>query len=195
MQQVIFFCGADGTGKTHIAQALSKHLNVPYFKASREHDVYRASTGLSTGLITIQEHNDLVDTFELTSDDMFALESLVADPRTLDIFKQGGFSMIFDRGFPCEYAYSQTFNRPFNEKTSKMLDRGWASLGAKIIVCYRSSYDHIIDDVDPNLSGNTLKVIENHYRHFLNSSNCQSMMLNVDDENLEREVNEILAWI
>ena len=63
-QKIIIFCGADMTGKTEISRALSKKLNIPYFKASTEKNNFKKSP------------------------EFFINEMRYADPRMTDMLKQ-----------------------------------------------------------------------------------------------------------
>lgn len=171
-QQIVFFVGPDQCGKTHIAQEVSKRLQVPYFKASSEHATYLSGPG------------------------RFVNQLRYADTRVVDLLKQTGQSIVFDRGYPCEKAYSQVFFRVTDDDVLKHVDEAYAALGAKIVCCYRFSYRGIVDDIDPNIKGDTLYRLEKAYREFLSSSSgCEHMMLCVDDENLDREVDDVLRFL
>lgn len=170
-QQIIMIVGADMTGKTQIAKELSKRTGIPRFKASTEHDTYL--NGLSG----------------------FLNQLLYADPRAFDLAKQIGFSMIMDRAYPCEKVYSKVFNRKTDETVLSTMDNRWASLGTKIVICYRSSYKGIVDDLDSSINETVLEKLSQEYFNFAAWTNCDVMMLNVDDENLDREVTEIMNWL
>jgi hypothetical protein len=175
MQRLIFFVGPDMCGKTEIAKAVSRELNVPYFKATSEHTSFLSS--------------------RVSKNDQFLNQLRFADPRILDILRQTGHSLVFDRGYPCEYAYSKVFNRETDTIMLQHIDEGYAALGAKIIFCHRSSYAGIIDDLDPTITEELLSKLHNTYYDFLQTTKCKALWLNVDDENLEREVNEIKAFV
>lgn len=170
-QQVIMLVGPDRCGKTEIAKELSKRTGISRFKASTEHDTY--FNGLSG----------------------FLNQLLYADPRAFDLAKQIGFSMIMDRAYPCEKVYSKVFNRETDEKVLDIMDKRWASLGTKIIICYRSSYKGIVDDLDSNIDETVLQKLSDEYLQFSLWTNCEVKLLNVDDENLDREVTEIMNWL
>ena len=174
-QQIVFFVGPDMSGKTQIAKELARRTGVPYFKATSEHDSYLSS--------------------KVTKRDLFLNQMRYADPRVFDILKQTGHSIIFDRGFPCEYAYSRVFNRETDTTMLKHMDDMWATIDARVIFCHRSSYEGIIDDLDANINARILESIHAEYENFFVWSSCKHLKLNVDDENLEREVSEIRAWL
>lgn len=171
-QTIVFMVGPDMTGKTEIASALSRRIGVPRFKASSEHDSFLSS--------------------RTSKNDKFLNQIRYADPRVFDVLKQTGYSLIFDRGFPCEAAYSEVFKRTTDHSVLKHMDEQWASLGSLIVFCHRSSYAGIVDDIDPTIREETLQRIHDAYLGYLSKTKCRVLMLNVDDENLDREVNEII---
>lgn len=169
--QVIFLVGPDMTGKTQIAQELASRLGYPYFKASTEHQTF------------------------LNGRDSFYEQVTWADPRMFDFLQQTGHRVVFDRGFPCEYAYSRVFNRLSPASVVRWLDESYAELGALVVICYRRSYDGITDDIDPSIGPETLMKIEDAYLEWSKSSRCRILWLSVDDEDLDREVNDIMKEI
>lgn len=162
-------------GKTQIAKELSKRLNIPYFKSSNEHSSFLASRA--------------------SKSELFLNQLLYADPRAFDLVKQTGQSVVMDRGFPCEWVYSTVFKRKTDKEFILHMDSLWASLGAKIIFCWRSSYDGIVDDLDPTLSGYLLQDIHDEYVNFLKLTKCEVIQLCVDDEDLEREINDLMCFL
>lgn len=175
-QQLIFFVGPDMCGKTEISKALSKATGIPYFKATSEHTSFLSS--------------------RVSKTDQFLNQLRFADPRVLDILRQTGHSVIFDRGFPCEYAYSRTMGRETDMVMLKHVDEAYAALGAIVVFCHRSSYAGIHDDLDPTVGPELLIKLHNEYYDFLtNVSRCKRLWLNVDDEDLNREVTEVLDFV
>lgn len=170
-QNVIFLVGADMCGKTQIAQALSQKLQIPYFKPSEERQTF------------------------VNNQSKFLFDLKYADPRMADFLWQSGYSVVFDRGFPCEWVYSKLLNRETDDVALRHVDNVYASIGAKIVVTYRSSYVGIIDDIDSSLKEEKLEVIDRLYREFAKWSNCSVMFLNVDSENLDWEVEEICKFL
>lgn len=159
------------TGKTEIAKALAERLDVPYFKASSEHQTY------------------------LEKQRLFIQQLRHADPRLIDFLRQTGYSIVMDRGFPCEFVYSQVMGRNTDGAMLSFIDREYASLNTRIVVCYRSSYDGLVDDIDSKIDGDLLGRLDTGYRAFADWTNCKVMFLNVDDEDLDREVGDVLDWI
>ena len=149
-------------GKTEISKALSRKLELPYFKASSEHETY------------------------LNQPDKFIQQLRFADTRMLDFLKQTGHSVVFDRAWPCEFAYSRVFNRGTDDEVLEKIDAGMATLAARVIVCHRTSYKGIVDDIDPTTTEARLTKLDDAYMTFSAWTKCKTMILNVDDENLNR---------
>lgn len=170
-QQIVAIVGPDMCGKTEIASALCEDLNLPYFKASSEHETY------------------------LRHPDRFIQQLRFADTRVLDFLKQTGYSVVFDRAWPCEFAYSTVFKRPTDMSVLTRVDAGMASLGAKIIITHRTSYKGIIDDIDPTTTEDRLDALDAAYQGFLKWTKCSTLLLNVDDENLGREIRDIKQFL
>jgi hypothetical protein len=174
-QVILFFVGPDMCGKTQIAQELSRVIGVPYFKATSEHEDYLSS--------------------KVTKREEFLNQLRYADPRVFDVLNQTGYSMVFDRGFPCEAAYSKVMGRETDMTMLHHMDEMWASIDARIVFCYRSSYAGIVDDLDSNIDSVVLQGIHDAYLDFLSWTRCKVINLNVDDENLNREVMEIIEHL
>lgn len=175
-QTIVFMVGPDMCGKSEISRELSHRTGVPSFKASTEHDSFLLSRSYSKS-------------------DLFLNQLRYADPRVFDVLKQTGYSLIFDRGFPCEAAYSSVFGRTTDHDMLQIVDEQWASLGAVIVFCHRSSYKGIVDDIDPTIREQTLQRIHFAYLEYFKHTKCKVLMLNVDDEDLNREVNEITRFL
>jgi hypothetical protein len=174
-QRLVFFVGPDMCGKTNIAQALSHATGIPYFKATSEHDAYLSS--------------------KVSKRELFLNQLRYADPRVVDLLKQTGQSVVFDRGWPCEYAYSTVMGRETDNKMLWHLDEQWASLDARIVSCYRTSYMGIVDDLDEGIRAGTLHELDSAYVDFAQRTRCKVHRLCVDDEDLEREVAEVCMFI
>lgn len=174
-QKLIFFVGPDRCGKTEISNAVSRALGIPYFKATSEHTSFLSS--------------------RVSKDDQFLNQLRFADPRVFDILRQTGHSVVFDRGFPCEFAYAKVMGRETDMKMIEHMDEAYASLGAKIVFCHRSSYMGIQDDLDPTIKWKTLGKLHEAYNEFASWTKCKMLKLNVDDENLDREVAEVIKFI
>jgi thymidylate kinase len=174
-QRLVFFVGPDMCGKTEISKETSRRLEIPYFKATSEHTSFLSS--------------------RVSRNDQFLNQLRFADPRVLDILRQTGHSVIFDRGFPCEYAYSKVFGRETDEVMLRHVDEAYAALGAIIVFCHRSSYAGITDDLDPTVGQELLDKLHAAYEDFASWTKCRLLRLNVDDENLDREVRDIINFV
>ncbi len=174
-QRIVMFVGPDRCGKTQIAHELSRITQIPYFKATSEHTTFLSSR------------------YEVN--DQFINQLRFADPRVFDLLKQTKHSVIFDRAYPCEFAYSQVLRRDTDMKMLHHVDESWASLNTTIVFCHRTSYAGIKDDLDPSIEEEHLTELHRAYEQFIAWTKCKVLGLNVDDENLQREVDEILTYM
>lgn len=168
----IIIVGPDGCGKTEIAKEFYRRTCVPYYKARGEKTNFR------------------------TGGNQFLNELLYAEPRQLDWIEQLDLSFVMDRGYPCEFVYASVFNRETNIDAIMWADKQYARLDTRIILCTRSVYKKYDDDdyaggADPE----TLQRLDTAYRGFLKVTNCQHLILNVDDENLSREITDIYRFL
>lgn len=171
-QRIIIFEGPDGCGKTNIAAELSRRLNIPVFKNDQEWSHFGTQ--------------DAAEYFRLTAKYSY--------PFALSLIRQTGLSVIFDRAHPSEWAYSRVFNR---QRCDDLISRGdelCAELGAKIIIPLRSDYSKVYDEY--GVQPAHLQALDGLYREYANSvTKCPSLLLNVDDEDLDREVSEIMNFL
>lgn len=163
--------GADMTGKSQIARELAKMLKLPCFKASTEKETF------------------------LSNQERFINDLKYADTRMVDFLKQTQHGCVFDRAYPSEWVYSQYFNRPTDWEALTYVDREFASLDAHIVICKRKSYDGIVDNLNPKLKGKELVKLASLYERFALWTNCKVYKLYVDDEDLNREVKEVMKWL
>lgn len=160
-QQVIIFEGADNVGKTTIAQALSVKLQIPYFKNPREHnEVMSGNTAIETrkGMML------------------------------MDFLKETGYSAIFDRNYPSEYAYSNALDREVHIEALKEMDDTYASMGALVVYLYKDHYREYEDDFLPLEKVDKVNV---WYRQFLSWTKCHWIALETSDENIGRQLAAI----
>lgn len=170
-QTIVFMVGADRCGKTEIGKALSKHLALPYYKASAERGAFVAN---QKRFINDIKH---------------------ACPARLDLLKQLGHGVVYDRGYPCEYVYSRFFGRKSDDKAVFWLDEQYARLGANIVIAARKDFTGIQDDLDASIGKEQLERLVALYDEFAAKSKCRILKLFVDDEDLSRELTEITAFI
>jgi hypothetical protein len=170
-QRIIVVVGPDMCGKTEIAKALASELKLPYFKASSEHETY------------------------LRHSDRFLQQLRYADPRLIDFLRQTGYGVVVDRAWPCEFAYSRVFGRETDADMLRHVDEEMAQLDAFVIICHRTSYAGIVDDIDASITEDRLIELDQTYQEFALWTKCNNMLLNVDDENLTRELSDIMKCI
>jgi hypothetical protein len=159
------------TGKTQISKALCEALGVPYFKASNEHKTY------------------------LKEPKNFVQQLRHADTRLVDFLAQTGASVVMDRAWPCEWVYSQVLDRPTDLEVLRYVDKKFAEINAKVVICVRESFSGWKDDLDPKLNEEMLYRLKDKYLEFRQVTRCESMVLKVDDEDKHREVHNILTWL
>ena len=170
-QQIIVFEGPDGCGKTNIAQSLSQKINVPYFKNESEWEFFENDPSYFVNALTY------------------------GDPYFLSYLEQTGASVISDRWYPSEWVYSRVFDRPTNPGVLASVDNRAASLGAKIVIPFRTDYSSVVDQFESIITTKTLESIHDTYQEFAKWTNCPVYFLNVDDEDLEREISEITNFL
>lgn len=171
-RSIILSCeGVDMTGKTQIAQELSRQLNVPYFKNTNEWST------------------------DLKSPSYFKNLLIYGGTFLVDFIHQTRHSVILDRHYPSEWVYSRFFNRDTDENVIRKIDEKFAEAGGKIILCRRKSYDGIQDDLHSYIDSKVLTSLDQLYDEFSKWSKCEILTVWVDDENLEREIQEIMEWL
>lgn len=163
--------GPDRTGKSEIAAELSRQLGIPVFKNTAE---------WSTDLKDPSYFKNLL---------------IYGGTFLIDFILQTRPSAILDRYYPSEWVYSRFFNRETNEEVICKIDEKFAEAGGKIILCRRRSYNGIQDDLHSYVDCHALEGLDQLYDDFTKWTKCKVITVWVDDENLEREVNEIREWL
>lgn len=171
-QRIILCEGPDRVGKSEIALALAKKYGIPYIKNTSE---------WSAGL---------------RNKDYFVNTLRYAEPYFLSYLKQSGASVVLDRSYPSEQVYSEAFGRTTDHDALKFVDEEYAKLGAQIVICHRSSYEGIKDDLFPDdIEERKLQELDDLYTNFASKTKCKVLRLNVDDENLSRELEDISLFL
>jgi hypothetical protein len=155
-QNILCICGSDKIGKSFLIKELSKYINIPSYKAKNE-------------------QLDFV-----SSQDKFLQHLYWSDTRQLDLLEQLGFSIIMDRGWPCEWVYSRLYRRKTDDDQLFKNDTRYATLGTNIIFCYRNSYEGLQDDLDPNLTSKNLQKIHDLYEEFFKLTKCKVTRICLD---------------
>lgn len=171
-QTIIIFDGPDGCGKTNISAELSKRIGIPVFKNDQEWSHFGTKNA--------------AEYFRITGEYSY--------PFALSLLRQTGYSVIFDRAHPSEWAYSRVFGRKRCDDVIASADDMCASLDAKIIIPLRSDYSKVYDEY--GVKQHHLESLDALYREYASSvTKCKTLLLNVDDEDLDREVSEIMSFI
>jgi len=165
-QLVVVLDGPDCTGKSEISQALSKVLGVKCFKNPLEGTLFRNRT--------FQEEMKYVPEY------------------IASFLKQTGTSVIFDRHYPAEYAYAKTFKREFDEDKFWKIDKAFAEVGTKIIICHKAAYTNYSDDLVPI---GAQEEIFSHFLTFATRSACKNFFIDTSSQNLNDQLSTIVNWV
>jgi len=167
MQKILFFEGVDKTGKSSIAKRLSKIISTLYFKNTTEKLFFTDKT--------ITKYRWL--------DQLYLYEFL----------KQTGYSVIIDRGFISDLVYTRIFRKKNKETIEKLIivDKLFASIGAKIIYCYKTKNTFVDDVIDIDKYSS----LSNEYDRFLKLSFCEILKLDTTDEKINEQIKRIVKWI
>lgn len=168
---LVWVVGPDMCGKTQISRELARRIGASYFKASSEHGTLVRSPA------------------------EFSAQTRYCEPRQIDMIVQLGARVVLDRGWPCEHAYGTVLGRAVDAQSLVEIDRLSSRAGGIVVCCWRTSYDGIVDDIDARLAGATLQRIELEYRRLAATCRTPFVFVNVDDEDLDREVSEIITAI
>jgi thymidylate kinase len=165
-QQVIIIEGIDMVGKTSIIRELSKTLNIPAYKEIREEKWY--------------DHN---------------IDLLYAEEARIQMLEQIGFSIIFDRSYPSEWAYAHAYERKTIPERILELDKRYATLGTKIIYLYKSP-EYFQQDKTNLIDFSKYSRIDERYREFLLfKTKCDYMFLDTSDQNIHSQVESICDFL
>jgi|TARA_R110001599_G_scaffold71320_7_gene199151 deoxyadenosine/deoxycytidine kinase len=168
----IAFIGPDMTGKSNIAKELSNRLELPVFKNSGEWKT------------------------QLDSADYFLNLLKFGGPFLMDFITQTNISVILDRFYPCELVYADAFNRETDMSAIAWMDREFTKAGGKFIVCLRKDYSGLVDDQYPDqLPTSMLEKLDELYRTFCDTTECEYLVLETDDFDLDRQVSDIIKFL
>lgn len=169
----VLFDSVDQTGKTQMAQELSRRTGAPYFKNRNEFGAF------------------------LSMDSEYFVNTIIyAEPFFCDFIDQSRGSFIFDRSFASEWVYSKAFDRPSNDDWIRRVDEKYAALGTRIIIPVRSSYTGRTDpESHGKIDDRKMELLDGLYRQFSKWTKCETLILNVDDEDLTRELDVIEEFL
>ena len=164
-QIIIFFIGVDKSGKTTISQELSKQINIPYFKNPSEKVLFDVNH---------------IDALHYEGNVMY------------EFLSQTNYSIIRDRDFICEYAYSKAYNRKTDYDFIFNLDEKYSKLNSFIVYCYKDKYENFIDEYVLEYK---IPLIKHFYSEYLQKTKIKHLSLNTTDENLQEQINTIMQFI
>ena len=169
-QTVVIFDGTDRCGKSEMANELSSRLQIPYFKNTAEwkafsHDPEYFQNAMKYG------------------DDFF-----------YRFLRDTGVSCVLDRSYPSEWVYSRVYGRKTYSDALEHVDILASGINARIINPFRSSYSGIYDEIH-DIDEDKITLIDETYVKFLSWTRCKHLRLNVDDENLNREMFDIINFL
>ena len=168
-QRIIVYDGMDRCGKTEMAKELSRRIGVPYFKNGAEH------------------------THFLKNPEYFINAIRYVDTYFTSYLESSGASVILDRAYPSEWVYSQALNRPTDMGILRELDERHCALGTRIIIPYRQNRDKVGDDYEA-VNKNSQK-IHDLYQEFFKWTKCETLLLQVDHEDLELEMKDTMQFL
>jgi len=170
-QRIIIFGGPDRCGKTTIAKALSKALDIPYFKPVNQ------------------------QWYAINDPTVFKKQTEFGEPKLLDFLKQTGYSAIMDRGFPCDYAYSTVLGRDTAWETIWALDAEYGRMNAVLVVTLRTDYASFKDEWDQMTLSKT-RALDKAYRAYAAQTSMKSVIIMTNPDpaswNLKAQVTDII---
>lgn len=165
---VVILEGPDQCGKTNIGRELSRRTGISYFKNKDEHKYF-------------------------LSDPKYFIHAIkYVDSYFTSYLEASGASVILDRAWPSEFVYSEVLKRQTDYSVLRELDLRHAALGTTIVIAHRSDYSKVVDTYD--VVNKNIQRIHDLYMEFAEWSKCRVLLLNVDDEDLDREVGEIASF-
>jgi len=167
-QQIIIIEGHDGGGKTTISKELSNILNIPRFKYTQ-----------------CEEH------FAAKYD--FLLRTYFDQSMFIEFLEQTGYSIILDRCYPSEWVYSKVFARPMDEIFIDELDKKYAKLNTKIVICEKKNF--IGEFKDDYVKISEIVSIKKIYRRFINFTECETLLLDTAKQDLNGDIKKIIKFI
>ena len=170
MQKVIIMDGVDGCYKSTMAKELSKRLNIPYFKNSRQ-DLY------------------------FGKDSKYFQRALkFGEPYFCDYLKQSGASIIIDRGYPSEFCYPHVMGRETDIEMLRIVDEMFAGIDTKIVCPFRSDYS-VVKDKFEVLDKQKLEAIHEMYAQFCRWTKCDVLRFCVDGTDIETQMALIIPFV
>ena len=157
--KLIIFQGHDMVGKTNIANALSKVINIPLFKFTKQHD----------------KNPNFLSILRYTAECQ------------IQICEQTNYPIIFDRFVGSQYAYSKFNNRKTDIQKIFDLDYRASKLNGVIIYCYKDKEFYKDDDLQL-YTINDYDLLKKYYDQFLQKSKCRIIKLCTNNEDLQFQI-------
>lgn len=167
-QKVVIFGGPDRCGKTTIAKELSRLTGIPYFKPTGQRSI------------------------AIKHPKLFEDQTRWAEPRVQDLLAQTGYSVIIDRSFPCDWAYSHVLGRQTAWSTIDVLDTSYGEMDAMLVLTLRRDYRDLKDDAFEAIDTEKLWALDELYRTYAVGTKMNVLILETDDEDLKRQTDTIL---
>jgi thymidylate kinase len=163
-QTIIILEGHDRSGKSHIAAALSKELDIPVFKVQRNKHDWSPEMNLK-----------------------YLTEGVT------QFLEQSGASAILDRWHPSDYMYDKLFDRPSDLNKIFDIDKRLAKLNTLLVICYKTPEHYQDDPEDADFVNPTMYTkMTDYYMEFINNSKIKrKLVLNTSDENLNNQIHKI----
>ena len=110
--------------------------------------------------------------------------------------EQTNVSVILDRWMGSDYMYDKLFNRHSDMNKILDIDKRLAKLNAVIIICYKQPKYYTKDEKDSKLfKQEEYSKMTALYKKYAKISNCRILMIDTSDENLDKQLNKIIAFI
>lgn len=162
-QTLIILEGHDMVGKTTISHALSKQLNIPIVKVERNHKWIDPLVELMYG---VEVHCQTAE--------------------------QTGYSFIYDRLYPSEYAYSRVLGRITAHEQILKIDERYAAMDTLIVVFHKDPSAFQEDD-KKIIDTAHYSALTEWYKEFGKITKCKFLMIDTTDENLDAQLEAIIT--
>lgn len=174
-KNIILFEGHDDSGKSNISTKLSSKLNIPYFKCSIEHHMFKGEVDFD------QEHQLKYDTLKF-----------------IQLIQQNVINnIIVDRDYVSEFVYGKIFRNEKYLKNNcdyyiKLYDRMYFLCNLLIILTHKPNLDDYKDEL---VNVTEAKEVYQRYFEFLNFTINNVLVLDTTDRNLEVQIEKISNYI
>lgn len=165
-QKIIFLEGPDNCGKSHVGRFMSQVTTIPYFRFSRQHDMWTKG--------------------------QFKTALEFDQPVLAALFHDTKYNCIVDRSFASEFVYSRVFGRETNMQVLEDLDEKYASMGAVFVILLRKDYSNNGGDIV--VPDDKLLKLHHEYLNFVEWTKCSCIIMHVDefDNDLCKQVPRII---